>query len=377
MKTIFGIMLIATLGAWLRAEGLSKSEAEEMSRRLWQERVAQLRAERAQEMSERRLTIGQHTMRFLSREIGDAPKTGRPLVISLHGGGNAPAAVNDSQWQNQIRLYSPEGSLYVAPRAPTDTWNLWHESHIDALFDRLIENCVAIQGVDPERVYLMGYSAGGDGVYQLAPRMADRFAAAAMMAGHPNEAKPDGLRNLPFALLVGGQDAAFQRNQVAAQWAAELDRFEKTSPGEYRHFFRSYPECGHWMNGQDAEAVPWMLEHRRMAWPKKVTWLQDDSLASRFYWLSVDLAKAKAGDRVDAECRGQRILITSQQVTELTLRLSDELLSLDQAVEVVWNGKQVFHGKVVREEAAIRKSLAERGDAKTIATALVKVKVQP
>jgi hypothetical protein len=105
--------------------------------------------------------------------------------------------------------------------------------------------------------------------------------------------------------------------------------------------------------------------------------LQDDSLASRFYWLSVDLAQAKAGDLVEAECWGQRILITSQQVTELTLRLSDELLSLDQAVEVVWNGKQVFYGKVVREEAAIRKSLAERGDAKTIATALVKVKAQP
>ena len=50
--------------------------------------------------------------------------------------------------------------------------------------------------VDPNRVYIMGYSAGGDGVYQLAPRMADRWAAAAMMAGHPNDASPLGLRNI-------------------------------------------------------------------------------------------------------------------------------------------------------------------------------------
>ena len=42
---------------------------------------------------------------------------------------------------------------------------------------------IAFYGVDSDRVYLMGYSAGGDGVYQVAPRMADRFAAAAMMAG--------------------------------------------------------------------------------------------------------------------------------------------------------------------------------------------------
>ena len=38
--------------------------------------------------------------------------------------------------------------------------------------DRLIENLVVFEGVDPNRVYLLGYSAGGDGVYQLAPRMA-------------------------------------------------------------------------------------------------------------------------------------------------------------------------------------------------------------
>ncbi|MFM8642358.1 MAG: polyhydroxyalkanoate depolymerase, partial [Phycisphaerales bacterium] len=110
----------------------------------------------------------------------------------------APAPVNDAQWENQKRLYSPPEGVYVAPRAPTNEWNLWHQGHVDALFDRLIENLVMCERVDPDRIYLMGYSAGGDGVYQLAPRMADRFAAAAMMAGHPNEAVPDGLRNLPF-----------------------------------------------------------------------------------------------------------------------------------------------------------------------------------
>ena len=40
---------------------------------------------------------------------------------------------------------------------------------------------IVFEDVDPNRVYLLGYSAGGDGVYQLAPRMADRFAAASMM----------------------------------------------------------------------------------------------------------------------------------------------------------------------------------------------------
>ena len=108
----------------------------------------------------------------------------------MHGGGGAPARLNDSQWRNQINLYQPKEGVYLAPRAPTNTWNLWHQGHIDAFFQRIIENSIVFEGVDPNRVYIMGYSAGGDGVYQLAPRMSDRFAAASMMAGHPNETQP-------------------------------------------------------------------------------------------------------------------------------------------------------------------------------------------
>ena len=78
--------------------------------------------------------------------------------------GNAPARVNDGQWENQKRLYRPKEGIYLAPRAPTNTWNLWHQGHIDPMFMRLIENLVALQEVNPNRVYLMGYSAGGDGV---------------------------------------------------------------------------------------------------------------------------------------------------------------------------------------------------------------------
>ena len=72
---------------------------------------------------------------------GDPPEgEGRSLYISMHGGGGAPPAVNDQQWENQKRLYKPAEGVYLAPRAPTDTWNLWHRAHIDDFYDRLIEN---------------------------------------------------------------------------------------------------------------------------------------------------------------------------------------------------------------------------------------------
>ena len=35
----------------------------------------------------------------------------------MHGGGGAPKRVNDSQWENQKRLYKLDEGLYVSPRA--------------------------------------------------------------------------------------------------------------------------------------------------------------------------------------------------------------------------------------------------------------------
>jgi poly(3-hydroxybutyrate) depolymerase len=373
---ILAFIFTTALGIFAQAQGLSKAEASKLAEEKWTTLREHLAQDRAAEMKERSITIDGKTMRFLEKKFGEAPEDGRPLFISMHGGGGAPAQVNDQQWQNQIRLYQPEGSLYIAPRAPTDTWNLWHEAHIDGLFDRLIANCIAIHQINPNKVYVMGYSAGGDGVYQIGPRMADRWAAAAMMAGHPNESKPDSLRNLPFALQVGGKDVAYQRNTVTADWAAQLDTLEKANPGSYQHFLHSYTECGHWMELKDAVAVPWMLKHTRNPWPKAITWLQDDATSSRFYWLAIDAEKAKAGQKIDARCDGQKISIETKDYDAITLRLSDELLDLDKEITVTWNGKKVFSGKVSRSAQAIETSLQERADRSSIATALLEVRLK-
>ncbi len=368
---LFLLWVIPCLGEEVH---LSRVAAESMIREKWQQKLQALRKERAAEMETKRIVIGNKTLRFLQREIGSAPTNGRPLVISLHGGGGAPSEVNDAQWQNQIRLYEPEGALYIAPRAPTDTWNLWHEAHIDGLFDRLIENSIAIHGVNPDRIYVMGYSAGGDGVYQIGPRMADRWAAAAMMAGHPNEAQPYNLRNLPFAIQVGGKDTAYKRSEVCQQWANQLDALAEAHQGSYLHFFKSYPQYGHWMNREDAIAVPWMLKFSRQAWPKSIAWHQDDVVATRFYWLAVNASLAKKEQKIEAHCKGQTIMIQADDPHTITLRLSDSLVNLDQTINVIWNGKQIYSGIVKRSASAIDQSLNERADPSTIATALLEVK---
>jgi hypothetical protein len=366
------------------AIALSREEADEATRLIFEERKTRLAPDRRAEMAKEdagvdrgaaTLTIDGHAMRFKSRRFGAPPESGPSLWISMHGGGNASPQTNTSQWRNQLGLYELEEGIYVAPRAPTDTWNLWHQPHIDDLFDRLIENFVLLEGVDPNRVYLLGYSAGGDGVYQLAPRMADRFAAAAMMAGHPNDASPLGLRNLPFALFMGADDGAYNRNGVAAEWEERLAELADRDPGGYPHLVRIYPDTGHWMNKKDRESIPWMARQVRDPWPARVVWRQSSRTHDRFYWLAVPRADARPGQTITAEVRESTVHVTTEGegLTTLTLRLSDELLDLDAPVAVVLNGETVFEGKVDRSVAPIHRSLLQRCDPSSVATAEIEI----
>ena len=80
--------------------------------------------------------------------LANSEKPGRwPLYISMHGGGSTTARTNDQQYQNQINLYQPADGLYIAPRAPTDTWNMWHQAHVDALLTAMILAAVTLDNV--------------------------------------------------------------------------------------------------------------------------------------------------------------------------------------------------------------------------------------
>ena len=166
------------------------------------------------------------SMKFSYQIFGDKPSDGRSLYISMHGGGNTAASVNDSQWENQKRLYQPEEGVYVCPRAPWNDWDMWFKPPMDGLLEELIQTLSYTLQVNPDKVYLMGYSAGGDGVWRLAPRLADHFAAASMMAGHPGDVSLLNVRNMPFSIWVGGDDAAYNRNREVAARGKELDSLQ-------------------------------------------------------------------------------------------------------------------------------------------------------
>jgi hypothetical protein len=222
-------------------------------------------------------------------------------------------------------------------------------------------------------VYVLGYSAGGDGVYQLGPRMADRWAAAAMMAGHPNETKPDGLRNVPFAIQVGEKDAGFNRNKVAAEWGKKLDDLRAADPGGYEHFTELSAGKGHWMDTDDRKAIPWMEKFTRNPIPDKVVWRQDDVTHDRLYWLAVPKAEAKGNQEIVATRKGQQITLEAQDVKTVTVLLNDAMLDLEAPVIVTAGGKEKFNGTVNRTIGNLARTMTERGDPKLVFSAEVKV----
>lgn len=342
---------------------LTKEVAALVETRLVEEFKRSKREERKGEVEGRILEINGLKMPYYYKVFGDKPEGGRSLFISMHGGGGAPAAVNDGQYENQKRLYRPKEGVYLAPRAPTNTWNLWHEGHIDGFFDRLITDMVLFEDVDPDRVYLMGYSAGGDGVYQLAPRMADRFAAAAMMAGHPNETSPLGLRNLPFTLHMGEKDSAYKRNEIAESWKGLLGGLREKDPNGYEHFVKIHEGKGHWMDRQDAEALDWMTKYSRNRYPNKIVWKQDDVIGHRFYWLGTDgPIPDRSLTRVERD--GQVIRIVESDLSKLSLFLSDTFIDCDREVQVYWGDAEVFNGIPQRTIASLSNTLEQRGDPK-------------
>ena len=354
---------------------LTRSEAQRLERLIW-DSVRKTRAASAEEeLSAKSISIGDKTLKWMEKSFGDAPPGQRSLWITLHGGGQGTEEENDRNWRGYYGRYEfPPGSINVAPRAPANTWDMWFVKWVDDLFDRLIADMVCERGVDPNRVYLIGYSAGGDGVYQLAPRLADRFAAATMCAGHPNDVTPDGLRNLPFFLYLGGEDSAYHRNTVVREYSAKIDALQTADPDGYSHRLTVYPGLEHNMQGREAEVIPRMAALQRVSWPKRVVWKQSARIThTRFYWLERAPEAVHAGEVYAARVEGQTITIERPESGSLTLRLSDALLDLDQPVRVVAAGRTLFEGKVERSASAIVQSLQEREDPETVATAAVRV----
>lgn len=357
------------------AQSLTKIEAEKAKAEICREWTTATKEKYQKEWNEKIVRVDSLMMPFVVRTYDEKPADGYSLYISLHGGGNCPKEINDQQWMNQVVLYRPKNCLYIAPRAPYNDWDMWCKPKLDQFYKELIEMCVVYADVNPDKVYLMGYSAGGDGVWRMAPRMADHWAAASMMAGHPGDVSLVNLRNMPYMIWCGALDYAYDRNKLDRERGVQMDSLQHADPEGYIHETHIMEGKGHWMDRADTLAVSWMSKYQRNPYPKKIVWSQEEVLRPAFYWISVPKEEMQRGKTIRLSADKNIIDITECDYREVTLLLSDEIVDLDKKVTIRYQGKKLFKGKLKRTAQTLRQTMQERGDYRYAFPAKVTVKI--
>ena len=318
----------------------------------------------------KRVRAGGYESPFTVKSVGEKPATGYGLVIAMHGGGGAPQQVNDQQWGVMQRYYrdQPDAGayLYCALRAPTNEWNGFYTGYAYPLVERLIRQFAICDGIDTDKVFLIGYSHGGYGAFAIAPMLADRFAAAHSSAAAPTDGVTSArnLRNLRFTFMVGEKDTAHGRRARCEKFAQQLAELR----GERTDVFAGgflYQE-GHGHGGlPDRDILKDLLPAVRQPTPREITWEPVDPAICAHHWLSIDAGGG--GKRVDATLAGQRLTLARTGVEKVTLHLDARLCDLTKPLAVVVDGAE----REVRLQPSLRTlltTLQVRGDVRLAAS---------
>ncbi len=328
-------------------------------------RRAPIHAETAADFAANRVRFEGYESPYTLRRVGEKPAGGWGLVIAMHGGGGAPKEVNDSQWRIMQSYYHDQpglgGYLYLALRAPNDTWNGFYDDYVYPLVSNLIRQVAVAQDVDLDRVYLIGYSHGGYGAFAIGPKMPDRFAAIHSSAAAPTDGliSPKTLRNTAFDFAVGEFDDAYGRRERCEAFARAVQELRGSRTDIFPVTF-TVQAGRHHSDLPDHDQLREMLPHRRNPVPRELTWEETDGVIKDFYWLSDP--QPEKGREIDATCRENRLAITAHPAKgRFSVWLDERLVDFRQPLVVAHDGVEESLA-IAPGLAVLCATLAERGD---------------
>ena len=189
-----------------------------------------------------------------------------PLLINLHGGGQRWW---NNSFQQQLVIAAQIGmkrGFDLAELAgkqlivlDPNTAERWNADSLDTMLDYVLET---FPEIDKDRVYVMGYSAGGGATWRWINQSADRFAAAAPCGFTGGSDKDDAkkLAKLPIWAMAGGDDG---KNPAGIRKMVE--RLKAAGNVNVKH--TEFEGADHRAGGRavfgTVELVDWMLGFKR------------------------------------------------------------------------------------------------------------------
>lgn len=367
-------------------------------------------AGRNSELSEGKISVNGQTMRVNMEIIGEPDANGYPLYIGLRGGGVEDDKAAEQQFEAMQDYYKRgiESGIYIVPQPLKACWDEHYRPESFLFYDHIIEDAIAFYNADPNRVYLLGFSSGGDGVYAISPRYADRFAAVNMSAGYPHVLRIGNMYNLPVCIQVGEKDSSYERNVKAAEYDELLNSCHEKYGGGYEHetFIHVNGTHNNWddiynteqdvYTGEDVSrwlhtpseakvtirstgAVQWVSQYTRDPLPQKLVWEPYINAGLRrsqsFYWLDRD------GDFPDTVVVASynkaenRISINNCNAHKGTLKiyLNPQMVDVFKDVTIEYDGYEKKIRPVVSNQI-MKSTLEARGDRNYIFTSEIDLK---
>ena len=322
--------------------------------------------------------FGKHQVRFKThlspytvKNVGKRPKGGWPLFIAMHGGGGTTQQVNDSQWRHMQIYYRDQGSVtgyrYLALRAPNNKWNGFYDDYVYPLVENLVRQFLLFGDVDPDKVFIMGYSHGGYGAFSIGPKIPYRFAAIHSSAAAPTDGQSSAktLRNTIFTFMIGEKDHAYGRLKRCRGFNEKILKLRGDRKDIYPVTMEYKAGYGH--GGlPDRDKIKSMYPAVRDPVPAELTWEMTDGAVKDFFWLSCP--EAYRGRGIDAACRKNKLVITTRGVETFSVLLDERLVDFSKPVTIELNGRKVSGGKLKPSLKTLVETLSRRGDIGLAAT---------
>lgn len=180
-----------------------------------------------------------------------------PLILFLHGAGTRGddvTKVMENPFYEQTSRMKDFPFITVAPQCSRDTWFDMFE-HLIAFADY----AAGLNFADSDRIYGIGASMGGYGIWQLAMSRPDLFAAIIPICGGGMYWNSARLKTVPIWAFHGDSDPVVDKSE-----SVKMTEAVNHAGGNAR--LTIYPDCGHdaWSETYgNAEVFQWLQNQRK------------------------------------------------------------------------------------------------------------------